>query len=279
MIALPSPIVLKVGAEELAPGRPLAELTTAIARLVRGGRPVVVVHGGGDEVTARAEQLGIPTEKRDGLRVTSERMLGVVVEVLAGRVNLRLVNALTGAGVPAVGLSGVSASLLPVRAAGEPPGSLGWVGDPTMARVRLLHSLLDDGYTPVVAPVGADASGGIYNVNADLAAAAIASAMKGELLLLTDVEGVRDASGSPVASLAVSDLPAFRATGAARGGMLPKLDACSRAIRDGAPSAWIGHLPDLGATGPIPGTGTRFTARRSPTTASTILPSSVTGGR
>ncbi|MCI4331152.1 MAG: acetylglutamate kinase [Thermoplasmata archaeon] len=271
--------MVKVGGEELAEGPALAELVTSIALILRSGRPVVIVHGGGDEVTERAAELGIASEQRDGLRVTTDRMLGVVAEVLAGRINVRLVNALTGAGVPAVGLTGVSAALLPVRPAGSPPGSLGWVGEPIGARTRLLNSLLSEGYTPVVAPLGVDGSGAIYNVNADQAAAAVAGAMKADLLLITDVDAVRDAQGDPVRALALPELLAFLEGGAAKGGMIPKLQSAARALREGSPSVWIGSLHGLRADGPLPYAGTRLTLRRAAAASSTLLPPMVPGGR
>jgi acetylglutamate kinase len=271
------PTVLKVGGDELLPGPSLGELSLTVARLVRAGRPVVVVHGGGDEVTDRARELGIETEIRSGLRVTSEPMLEVVAEVLAGRINVRLVHALEGAGVPAVGLTGVSASLLPVRPGGDPPGSLGLVGHPTGARVRLLTHLLDHGYTPVVAPLGVQPSGGVFNVNADLAAAAIAAAMRSELMIATDVAAVRDRDGQPVARLALRAVEPLLRSGAARDGMIPKLHAATHALRGGSPSVWIGRLADIGSSGPIPNAGTRIAVGHGPTASVTLLP--MPGGR
>ncbi|MCI4321285.1 MAG: acetylglutamate kinase, partial [Thermoplasmata archaeon] len=179
-------LVLKVGGRETDPAGGLRGVVEFVVRAQRAGREVVLVHGGGEEVTERATALGLPTRKVEGQRVTDAALLEVVIEVLAGRVNSRVVNALTDAGVPAVGLTGLSGRLLPVQPAGEPPGSLGFVGEPTGARVRILRTLLDEGYTPVVAPIGTDQNGGVFNVNADRAAGAIAAAMGGELVLLTD---------------------------------------------------------------------------------------------
>lgn len=259
MIGAPRPWVLKVGGRELVPGPALAELALRVAEAVRSGRRVVVVHGGGDEVTERAAELGLPTEKVDGQRVTSDAMLSVVAEVLAGRVNLRLVNALEGAGVPAVGVTGVSGQLLRVAPAGDPPGRLGWVGEPRATRPQLLGHLLDDGWTPVVAPLGTDGAGGVYNVNADLAAASIAAALGADLLLLTDVPAVRDRQGRSLAALDPTGVQRLIDAGDARDGMIPKLSAAVASIVGGAASAWIGDLAGVGPEGPRSSSGTRVT--------------------
>jgi acetylglutamate kinase len=251
------PLVLKVGGRETDPSGRLADVVAFVLRAQRAGREVVVVHGGGEEVTARANALGLPTRKVEGQRVTDAALLEVVVEVLAGRVNARVVNALADAGVPAVGLTGLSGRLLPVRPAGDPPGSLGLVGEPTGARVRILRTMLDEGYTPVVAPIGTDQDGGVYNVNADLAAAAIASALAAPLLLVTDVSSVRSSEGDPLSRVSLSDIEPLIAAGTVRDGMVPKLRAAARAVVSGAAFAWIGSLDGLGAEGPLDGAGTR----------------------
>jgi acetylglutamate kinase len=239
-----SAVVVKVGGQEIAQGEPIERLARWTAREVRGGARLVIVHGGGEEVTERAEALGLSTEKRQGQRVTSARMLDVVLEVLAGRVNTRLVAALQAAGVPAVGLAGTSGRILGVRPAGSPRGSLGFVGEPTVARVGLLRTLLDQGFTPVVAPVGIDAAGQVYNVNADLAASAIAGALRADLCLVTDVPGVLGASGQLVHKLSATEARRLIGSGVARGGMVPKLEAAAQALRAGSP-VWIGNLDGL----------------------------------
>ena len=255
MIDSPDVWVLKIGGDELRPGPALARVALLAAQASRRGRSLVVVHGGGDEVTERAAALGLATEKRDGQRVTDEATLEVVVEVLAGRVNARLTNALEGAGVPAVGLTGVSGGLLRVRPAGVPPGSLGWVGDPTAVTTRLLRKLHAEGFVPVLASLGADADHRIHNVNADLAAAAVAGAMRAALFLVTDVPGVKDASGAVRPSVSPAEARRLIATGVATDGMAPKLEAALRATAHGAPVAWIGPLEALSDAGPRPGAG------------------------
>lgn len=258
----PIPWVIKVGGDELLPGPALGQFVLWVAREVRRGQPIVIVHGGGDEVSARAAQLGLETEKREGQRVTPAEMLEVVAEVLAGRVNVRLTNALESAGVPAVGLTGVSGRMLPVRAAGSPPGSLGWVGEPEPARTRLLLKMFEGGLTPIVAPLGTDENGGVYNVNADAAAAAIAGALGAALYLVSDVPAVLDAKGHAVPELSAGEVQRMVREGIARDGMIPKLRAALRATESGAASAWIGSLASLGDDAAHPKGGTLVGGRR-----------------
>ena len=255
------PWVLKAGGAELVPGPALARLVGVVQNAVRVGRPVVLVHGGGAEISDRAQALGIPVEVRSGLRVTSDAMLDVVVEVLAGRVNGRLVAALASAGVPAIGVSGASGRLLSVVPSGDPPGSLGWVGEPAIVDARWLRRTLGDGLTPVIAPIGLDATGHLRNVNADLAAGAIASALRADLTLLTDVPSVQDSTGRAIGALTPLEARRLVHSSVARGGMIPKLDAAVRGLAAGARSVWIGDLNGLDAFGPRPGAGTRVSGR------------------
>ena len=261
------PWVIKVGGRELRPGPDLEKFTSVLRHEARAGRPLVVVHGGGDEVTDRANALGIPTQRRDGQRVTDEAMLEVVVEVLAGRVNTRLVSALAAGGVPAVGVSGVSDRLLTVRPAGDPPGSLGRVGEPTAVHARRLRGWLSEGLVPVVAPLGTDDRGGVYNVNADRAAGAIAAALGAELRIVTDVASVRDSAGRPIAVLSSAEARELVRAGAATEGMIPKLEAATASLEGGAAAVWIGDLEGLGPGRRPTSYGTRLVlapARRTP---------------
>ena len=252
------PWVLKAGGRELLPGPSLAELSQRVRHWVGIGQRLVVVHGGGEEVSRRASELGLTTVKHGGLRVTDAATLEVVAEVLVGRVGVRLVNCLESAGVPAVGLSGVSDQLLTVTPAGDPPGSLGWVGIPQRVRPGRLHELLAHGVTPVLAPLGTDGRGGVYNVNADLAAGAVAASLHAGLLLLTDVPAVRDARGDALGEIGEADVLRLLHEGAATDGMIPKLEAARAALVGGATSVWIGDLDGLGDDGPRPGAGTRL---------------------
>jgi acetylglutamate kinase len=264
----PAPCVLKVGGQELRPGPGLEELTALVNGLRASGRPTVLVHGGGEEVTDRAEALGLQSTRQRGQRVTSLPMLEVVLEVLGGRINSRLVAALGRAGAPVAGVSGCSERMLLVTPAGTPPGSLGYVGEPRRVNPAPIRRCWADGVLPVVAPIGVDRSGQLYNVNADRAAAALAGALGAELWLVTDVPAVRDGAGAPVASLSPRSARALITSGAARDGMIPKLEAAATAVRSGSPRAWIGALADVGAAGPARGSGTWFLsdARAAPAT-------------
>ncbi|MCI4345279.1 MAG: acetylglutamate kinase [Thermoplasmata archaeon] len=276
--ASPAPSVLKVGGRELEPGPGLEALVATVAALRSTGRPLLLVHGGGEEVTDRAHALGLRTTRVRGQRLTSLPMLEVVVEVLAGRINSRLVAALGREGVDAHGLTGATERILLVDPAGSPRGSLGWVGTPRAVRTRPLLRLWEDGVLPVLAPIGVDRSGHLYNVNADLAAAALAGALRSELWLVTDVEGVRDATGAVQTGLTSSELAELLRSGAATGGMVPKLEAAELARRKGARSVWIGSLAGLSPAGPRPAVGTQLLPEARPGSRPPLLKVPTPGG-
>jgi acetylglutamate kinase len=243
--------VVKLGGNELDRPEWLAEC----ARALRAVEPVVVVHGGGQAVSALSRRLGLPVEKRDGLRVTSPEVAEVVEMVLAGPANRAVVAALRAVGLDAVGLSGVDGGLLTAEPS---PGGHGHVGEITAVRASLLESLLLAGLTPVVAPVApAAASQGVpLNVNADHAAAAIAGALRAtELLFVSDVPGVV-VDGVAQGSVAASDIPTLIELGIATDGMAAKLRAAAAALQAGAQAVRIGDLHVLGH----PGAGTRILA-------------------
>ena len=227
--------VVKLGGNEL--DRP-GWLPQAAAAVANGG-PVVVVHGGGAAINALSQRLGLPVEKRDGLRVTTPEIAAVVEMVLTGPVNRGVVAALRTAGVDAVGLAGTDGGLLTAEAA---PGNLGQVGRITAVRSGLLHSLLLAGLTPVVAPVAPGADGTVFNVNADDAAAAVAGALRAtELLQISDVPGVL-VDGTVAPSLADGDIEGLISRGVVSGGMAAKLRAAAVALAQGARAVRIGGL-------------------------------------
>jgi len=257
------PWVLKIGGRELRPGESLERFAALVARSVHAGVPTIVVHGGGEEITERAAALGLPTQRIAGQRVTDAAMLEVVIEVLGGRINHRILTALQRAGVPALGLSGASGRLLSAVPLGEPPGALGFVGRPAGVRSRVVRALLEEGWTPVVAPLASGPGGQLLNVNADLAAAALAGSLGAHLALVTDVPAVRDADGRALARLRPDGVRALIAGGVATDGMIPKLESALEALSAGAASAWIGDLDGLARPGE-PRTGTRLLGRRGP---------------
>lgn len=221
-----------------------AALTSALAaayRLQRGR--MVLVHGGGDEVTQWQQRLGIEPRFVDGRRVTTGEELEIVRMVLSGSTNKRLVRQLSRAGIRAVGVSGEDGDLLMA----ERIPSLGAVGSPARVDVGLLEALLDAGFLPVVSPLARDLEGeeGL-NVNGDDAAAAIAAALRcDELVFVSDVAAVRDADESLLTALDLDALERLLAGGTAMGGMAAKLQAARTALLAGVAKVRIGDLRAL----------------------------------
>ncbi|MDR2051172.1 MAG: acetylglutamate kinase [Deltaproteobacteria bacterium] len=245
-------VVIKYGghAMEEAGLREAFALNIALLRYV-GIKPVIV-HGGGPQIGEMLEQLHIPSSFWEGQRITDEATMSVVEMVLVGRVNNEIVNALNLAGVKAVGLSGKDGHIIRARKlkpatgkgkeAGASPGTidLGRVGEVSRVETGLLGSLGANGFIPVIAPVGVDEQGGTYNINADSAAGAVASALKAKrLLLLTDVRGVLDSAGELIPSLNPEQIRKLFADGSLSGGMIPKLGCCLEALRGGVEKAVI----------------------------------------
>lgn len=221
------PVVVKVGGGALAGGA-LEDLSG----LLDSGASVVLVHGGGPVLTRMLDALGVPTRFHEGLRVTDERTLEVAEMVFAGSVNKSLVRGLGSLGVPAVGISGTDGPTLLV----EGIEGLGRVGEVVGVDAKLLTTLASGGFVPVVAPLGLGPVGesvGAFNVNADMAAAAISTALgAGWLFLMTDVDGFLE-GGEVVEGIPVGKTEAYIESGAAEGGMAPKLRAAARAAKKG----------------------------------------------
>jgi acetylglutamate kinase len=248
--------VVKIGGR--AQGDPA--LPRLLATVVRDGHELVIVHGGGDEVTALQRRLGAEPTFIGGRRATTEQDLDIVRMVLSGTVNKRLVRQLLDAGVSAIGISGEDGALLP--AVPLDGGSLGAVGEPLAADPRPVEALLAAGFIPVISPVGRHAETGQgLNINGDDAAAAIAGALRAdELLLLADVPGVLDASGALVAGISIESVDDLIASGMARGGMAAKLEAARRALAAGVATVRIADANAL----LDPSIGTRLTTAPSP---------------
>lgn len=221
-----------------------AALTSALAVAYRrhGGR-MVLVHGGGDEVTQWQRRLGIEPRFVGGRRVTTGDELETVRMVLSGSTNKRLVRQLSRAGIRAVGVSGEDGDLLIARRI----PSLGAVGSPARVDVRLLEALLDAGFLPVVSPLARDLdSDEGLNVNGDDAAAAIAAALRSaELVFVSDVAAVWDSDGSPLTSLGLDTLERLLVDSTALGGMAAKLQAARTALLGGVPAVRVGDLRAL----------------------------------
>jgi acetylglutamate kinase len=234
------PLVLKFGGELLEDRGHLATLVAALRTIAARG-PVVVVHGGGKEIDAALHAAGIEKRQVDGLRITDEATLDVVVSVLAGTVNTRVVAALNTAGVGAVGLTGadglcgLSEAAPPHRATDGRTVDLGRVGIPIgAADGRLVDVLVGAGFVPVIACIGIGADGRLFNVNADTFAGHLAAQLGARRLIVAGTTpGVRDDSGATLAVLDSAAVARLVADGTATAGMIAKLRACEQALASG----------------------------------------------
>jgi acetylglutamate kinase len=212
------------------------------------GDEVLVLHGGGKQLTSFLDRMGVKSNFVNGLRVTSAEALDGVVKVFAGTVNHNLLAALYGAGVPAVGISGIDGGCLHAErlrgAAGE---DWGFVGNITAAKPQVWETILSGGLLPVMACVAVGDGGQIYNVNADQAAVACAVHWRADsLVFLTDVDGVRDGAGRRMPRLSGDEISVLIQSGVATGGMLAKLNAVAEALSGGVGQIVIrdGHRDD-----------------------------------
>jgi acetylglutamate kinase len=225
---------------------PLASFAQDVVLMRAVGLLPVVVHGGGPQIGALMTRLGKETEFRNGLRVTDAETLDIARMVLVGKVNRDIVSAINVHGPLAVGMSGEDANLI---TAAQSDVDLGFVGSVSLVDPTMIERLVAEGLIPVVATIGADAKGQAYNINADTVAGALAEALEAEkLIFLTDIEGLRVVADDPTtvihkASLEVVD--EIVRSGNAEGGMLPKVEACARAVRAGVSRAHIldGRVP------------------------------------
>ncbi|MCE5287492.1 MAG: acetylglutamate kinase [Pelosinus sp.] len=215
------------------------------------GMNPVVVHGGGPEITGFLKQLGKKTEFISGLRVTDAETVQIAEMVLVGKINTEIVSLLNCKGAKAIGLSGKDGGLIEAQKhlatvyedGIEKQVDIGYVGDVCKINVAVINDLLKGGYIPVIAPVGVGVDGATYNINADYVAGEVAGALQAEkLMLLTDVEGVyqdfKDKS-SFISTLTFYEAKAMIREGIIDGGMIPKIEACVRALSGGAGKAHI----------------------------------------
>lgn len=242
-------LLVKLGGTLLDTADSRRRLASGIAGLAEQGHRVVVVHGGGKQLTRYLAERGVESHFIGGLRVTTRETLEAVVKILAGQVNTELVAVLARNGARAVGLTGADDGL--VQAVQLAP-ELGAVGKVERARGELLDLLTRHGYLPVVACLASGAQGELYNVNADQMAAACAVAFQAHrLIFLTDVEGVLDGEKHLIQELTAATALALIDQGVAQGGMEAKLRACAAAIGEGvgevriAPGAGAGVLEEL----------------------------------
>jgi acetylglutamate kinase len=237
--------LIKLGGTLLDTPESRRRLAEEIARAFRDGLEAVIVHGGGKQMTRYLADRGVESHFINGLRVTTPEVLDAVLKVLAGSVNQELVAAFIACGAPAVGLSGMDALLTEARPISD---ELGLVGKPVRSDSRLLHTLIEFKYLPVVACVAGDRQGHFYNVNADQMAVSVAVALQvDKLLFLTDVDGVRDQDNHALSTLSLDECRLLIENGVAAGGMRAKLESAVEALEAGIAEVVIapGAAPDI----------------------------------
>jgi acetylglutamate kinase len=253
-----STFVIKYGGHAMGSAELARDFARDVVLLKQVGINPVVVHGGGPQIKAMLDRLKIQSEFVQGLRVTDAATVEIVEMVLAGNINKQIVAAIQEVGGNAVGLSGKDARLIEaakltrtVRDADshiEEVLDLGFVGDPARINTAVLDVLKESEIIPVIAPIGVGKDGQTYNINADTAAGAIASALDAQkLIMLTDVEGVLDGEGQLMPRFSAERAKDLMTSGIISGGMIPKLETCLKALSEGVDSAHIldGRLPHV----------------------------------
>ena len=239
-------VVVKYGGNAMVNEGLKQQVMEDIALLWLIGVKIVLVHGGGPEISDLMTRLGKEPRFVDGLRVTDQETVDIVQMVLAGKVNKTLVNLLEMKGGKAIGLSGIDGRLIECRLRDE---RLGFVGDITRIHIKPVTDMLGNGYIPVISTVGCDREGHTYNINGDTAAAHIAGALEAErLILMTDIAGIlrdRNDPSTLLPELTLSQTARLREEGVISGGMIPKVDCCVTALEQGVRNAVImdGRIP------------------------------------
>ena len=239
-------IVVKYGGNAMINEERKMQVMEDIVLLSLIGVKVVLVHGGGPEISDMLEKVGKKSEFVDGLRVTDKETVEIVQMVLAGKVNKTLVNLLEVNGGKAMGISGMDGHMIEAEMKDE---RLGYVGKITKINVEPIMDLLEKGYIPVVSTIGCDMQGNIYNINADTAASQIAGAMHAESLIsMTDIAGIlrdKDDPSTLIPMIDIWDAAKLYGEGVISGGMIPKVECCIDAIRLGVKKVFIldGRIP------------------------------------
>jgi len=247
--------VIKYGGHAMGNERLAEQFASDIVLLKQVGINPVIVHGGGPQIGEMLRQLKIESEFIDGLRVTDKRTVEIVEMVLAGSINKEVVTAINDAGGTAVGISGKDGNLIRARKLKhkrktdsniEKVVDLGFVGEPQAINTKVLDTLAGSHMIPVIAPLGIGENGTTYNINADTAAGAIAGAIGAtRLLMLTDVTGVLDKKGDLITDVTARQAKTLIKNGTISGGMIPKIETCLAAVKDGVEAAVImdGRVP------------------------------------
>jgi acetylglutamate kinase len=239
-------IVVKYGGNAMINEQLKTQVMEDIALLSLIGIKIVLVHGGGPEISDMMNRVGKKAEFVNGLRVTDKETMEIAQMVLAGKVNKNLVNLIGTKGAKAVGISGMDGRLIEAKIKNE---ALGYVGEITNINIGIIEDLLSSGYIPVVSTIGCDSEGNSYNINGDTAAAYIAGALKAErLIMMTDIAGImRDVNDpdSLISEISVSEAKKLYDEGVISGGMIPKVDCCIEAIFEGVKKVIImdGRVP------------------------------------
>ena len=239
-------VVVKYGGNAMVNEQIKEQVMEDIVLLWLIGVKIVLVHGGGPEISEIMAKLGKKPEFVNGLRVTDKETVDIVQMVLAGKVNKTLVNLLEMTGGKAMGISGMDGRLIEAKIKDE---RLGYVGEITKIHIQPVVDLLEKGYIPVISTVGCDKQGNNYNINGDTAAAYIAGALGAErLIMMTDIAGLlrdKDDPDTLIPNITVSEAQALLADGTISGGMIPKIDCCIEAIQKGVQNVIImdGRVP------------------------------------
>lgn len=239
-------VVAKYGGNAMTDPQLKKSVMQDILLLQLVGVKVILVHGGGPEISAMLKKLSIESHFENGLRVTDDNTMEVVQMVLAGKVNKSLAADLSALGGRAVGLCGIDGGLIKVHQKNE---KLGHVGEIDEINTKILDDLLDGGFIPVISSIGIDDDGNPYNINADTAAAKIAAALHAEsMVVMSNINGVlrdKDDENSLISQMSLADAEELKKSGIIAGGMIPKVDCCTNAVKEGVKKVFIinGEIP------------------------------------
>ena len=237
-------VVIKLGGHAISSDKAMKSFARDIVLMHQCNLKPVIVHGGGPMINEMLDKLNIQTKFVEGKLVSTPETVDVVEMVLSGKVNKTIVQAINSQGGKAVGLSGKDANLLQCKQVNK---LLGMVGDPYSVNADVIHSLIENDFIPVIAPLGSGENGETYNVNGDTAAGAIAGGLKADrLLLLTDVDGVKDKDGDVLTNLSAEQVNKMTKNNIIVGGMIPKTQTALDAISDGVRAVVImdGRVPN-----------------------------------
>ena len=235
-------IVIKYGGNAMVDDALKESFARNVVLLKFVGMNPVVVHGGGPQISSTLARVGKSTEFVDGLRVTDSETMEIVEMVLGGLVNKEIVNLINAQGGKAVGLSGKDGDMIRARkiTTGKVDVDYGHVGEVAGINPALVETLENDGFIPVIAPIGTDHEGATYNINADSVAGALASELRAEkLVLMTNIPGVLDKQGDLLTGLNASQIESLKKDGTIAGGMIPKVDCALDAVKQGVKTSHI----------------------------------------